>query len=397
MAKHLRIGLILQGSTNWVGGVEYTKNLAKALYSLSPQRRSTFDLVPISPGSVPKELYADMTPEFHASLLRPNHPPTRSLLQRVSRALLHRLFAVTYDLSTEAVRRVGVDFVYPYMPPPWWRGPRSAVWIADFQHRYYPEFFTPEEVAWRDTIHGRVARYAPLVVLSSQAVQRDWARFYPFAAAKSRVLSFRTVPAADWWTGDPEAAQQRYRLPDRFFLVCNQFWQHKNHRVVFEAIRQLKESGGPRIEVACTGPLADYRQKGYPAQVRQWLVDWGIVDQVHLLGMLPRADQVQLIRRTLAMIQPSLFEGWSTLIEDGRALGKRMVVSDIPVHHEQAPPQAVYFAPTEVGQLAAVLAEWWRCLSPGPETNAEAEARRRSQQDIEAFAERFLALSVLAA
>jgi glycosyltransferase involved in cell wall biosynthesis len=376
--------------------VEYTKNIAKALYELSAERRADFELVPISAGPVPDNLYADMPPEFFASLLQPGSLPQGPVTRGRWKARLNRLLRPKQAPWLEVIERSEADFLYPSLPSRWRRTPRTATWIPDFQHRYYPDFFTEKEVRERDSVHGLVARHAPIVVFSSQSVKEDWGRFYPRAIDKARVLRFRTVPAPHWWSGDPVATQQRYHLPDRFFIVCNQFWQHKNHRVVFEAIRLLQKRG-LLIQVACTGPLEDYRQAGYAAQVRQWLHEFGIAERVHLLGLLPRTDQIQLIRRSLAMIQPSLFEGWSTLVEDGRCLGKRMLISDIAVHQEQDPPGAVYFSPANAGELAERLAEWWERLSPGPDNAVERAARQRQAGEIREFAERFLTLARQAA
>ncbi len=42
-----------------------------------------------------------------------------------------------------------------------------------------------------------------------------------------------------------------------------------------------------------------------------------------------------LLRGAAAVLQPSRFEGWSTIIEDAKSLGKPIVASDIAVHREQ--------------------------------------------------------------
>ena len=61
------------------------------------------------------------------------------------------------------------------------------------------------------------------------------------------------------------------------------------------------------------------------------------------------------MRASDAVLNPSLFEGWSTTVEEAKSLGKRVVLSDIPVHREQAPAGAVYFPPRNPKALADVL------------------------------------------
>ena len=63
--------------------------------------------------------------------------------------------------------------------------------------------------------------------------------------------------------------------------------------------------------------------------------------------MLPRAHVFRLMRQSLAVLQPSLFEGWSTSVEEAKSVGKRMILLDIPVHREQDPPRALFFDPRD--------------------------------------------------
>jgi glycosyltransferase involved in cell wall biosynthesis len=60
-----------------------------------------------------------------------------------------------------------------------------------------------------------------------------------------------------------------------------------------------------------------------------------IENQVKLLGFINREDQLCLMKNAVAIIQPSLFEGWSTVIEDAKALRAKVIASDINVHREQ--------------------------------------------------------------
>jgi hypothetical protein len=55
-------------------------------------------------------------------------------------------------------------------------------------------------------------------------------------------------------------------------------------------------------------------------------------------GLIERKEQIQLLRRCVAVVQPSLFEGWSTIIEDARIFGKR---TDVDIPQEQNPERSV--------------------------------------------------------
>jgi glycosyltransferase involved in cell wall biosynthesis len=206
------------------------------------------------------------------------------------------------------------------------------------------------------------------------------------------LLRFCTAPNPEWFAGDPQAVQAKYHLPDRFFLISNQLWQHKNHLLVFEALTLLA-ARGLRPQVVCTGQPADFRDKNFLNVVLQRLHESGVAPQVALLGLIPRAEQIQLMRRCVAVIQPSLCEGWSTVVEDARLLGKTVVLSDLDVHREQNPPGARFFERTSSASLARVIEETWAAGSAGPDTAREATARAAATDAQLAFGRRFLEIA----
>src|SRR6185503_18248293 len=108
--------------------------------------------------------------------------------------------------------------------------------------------------------------------------------------------------------------------------------------------------------------------------------------------LLSRATQVQLMRRAAAVIQSSMFEGWSLLVEEARTLGKRIYLSDIAVHREQDPPDAVFFQVDNARTLADLIARDWAALSPGPDHVRENHARAVQVMRAQAFARSFLGI-----
>lgn len=71
--------------------------------------------------------------------------------------------------------------------------------------------------------------------------------------------------------------------------------------------------------------------------------------------VLPYADVLGLMRTAVAVINPSLMEGWSTTVEEAKSLGAPLILSDIPVHREQASTIADFFDAQSPASLAQVL------------------------------------------
>jgi glycosyltransferase involved in cell wall biosynthesis len=173
-------------------------------------------------------------------------------------------------------------------------------------------------------------------------------------------------------TGDPTIAVDRYRLPAKFALVANQFWAHKNHAVVIDALTLLR-ARRLRVPVVMTGLPNDPRdlQNSSFSALLQRIVVGGLQDQVFVLGRVPYADLVSLVRSTSLLIQPSRFEGWNTTVQDVKALGRPMVCSDLAVHREQAPNTLGFFGCDDAESLAGLLERFWPSLSAGPDEEAE--------------------------
>jgi glycosyltransferase involved in cell wall biosynthesis len=380
MKKVLRIGLVMQGGFNWMGGTEYIKNIVLALASLPPEVKSNFEVCLICSKSFDKSLYESIQAHLNKIYYKEEGLKPFNLNNFVNWHLLKSIFYQQNKL----------DFIYPdinYLPIKSIYS--SACWIPDFQYKYLPQLFTEKASKKIEKAFSRAAKYSSSVVLSSKTAEADFHKFFPDYAYKSQVLSFRTFPISTWYDEDPEKIQKEYNLSERFFLVCNQFWQHKNHLVLFKALKLLQEKSIYPV-IVCTGSINDPLEPNYSNIILQTINKLNLAKQVYLLGLIPRSKQIQLLRRSLAVIQPSLFEGWSTVVEDGRCLGKPMIISDIPVHQEQNPPNSIFFEPNSPENLAVILEKLWENLAVGPDLNQEAIARTNNLTDIQTFGYRFL-------
>ena len=132
-------------------------------------------------------------------------------------------------------------------------------------------------------------------------------------------------------------------------------WQHKNHIVVFKAIAELKRTNWIDYKFVFTGELKDYRNRDYYDSLTDVIRNSDIQNDILILGFLTRREQLALMMGAKAVIQPSLFEGWGTVVEDAKVLDKTILLSDIPVHHEQMNEKCILFDPHDPVALAALI------------------------------------------
>jgi glycosyltransferase involved in cell wall biosynthesis len=389
MTRPLHVGLVMQGGSAWMGGAEYVKNLLSATLVAAAAEKRTLHATLFSCHDLEPEWQAEFAP--YARIVR--LPRRRPLLNRfwrvgnraLARAVVDHAIDFLYPLTYENAWTLGVQFpLAPYLMSTRWAG-----WIPDFQHRHLPQHFSKQGFDLREDGITRLAAEASTIVFSSETAACDYRTFWPAAQARPFVLRFCTMAGEGWFEGDPADVQSRYELPSRFFLLSNQFWQHKNHSGVFAALALLAQRG-LRPHVVCTGSFRDYRSALHIQTLRRQLVESGVQAQVTLLGLIPRFDQIQLMRRCIAVLQPSLSEGWSTVVEDARLLGKPLLLSDLPVHREQDPPAARFFAPQSPEDIATAMHDAWESLSAGPDQAIEENARSTARAALLAFGRRFL-------
>lgn len=241
-----------------------------------------------------------------------------------------------------------------------WLGERFPVplisWIPDFQHRHLPGLFS--KLAWwkREVGFQIQTRSGHVIMLSSQDARRDCEQFYPKSRGRICVSPFAIDLDPTPVLSRIAEVRVRYDLPDRFIYLPNQFWSHKNHAVVVSALTILAETdrldGVPPIVL--TGRTEDPRDPYLYERLIDRADNCGLTAHFRHLGLVPYADVLALNAAADYLLNPSTFEGWSTPVEEAKALGTSMILSDLKVHREQA-PEATYFPPSDAMALADVL------------------------------------------
>lgn len=363
----LRAGLVnIDPDLKWIGGRYYLQHLVRAVASLPEDER--IELLDVWWQSAPDDdPFAEVRPLLAGRRLLslPDRLPGR--LRRKLRRTVHG-WRDARDLFLDA----GIDVLFPVLPcdSP---GIAFVFWIPDLQYRILPDLFSEEMRERFERYYSANGELADLIVLSSEEGRRDLERFFPRFTNKARVLHFCSIPTAEWWSLEPAAVAKKYGLPDQFFVLSNQFSHHKNHLVVFEALRLLRDEHGLAVTIACTGSRYGFRGDDYMQRVEAYLDEHDLSNAARILGLIPRADQVALMRRSTCMLQPSRFEGWSTVVEDAKSLGKRILLSDIGVHREQAPPHGTFLPVDDPAAWARAMAAEWSTRAAGPHETEERE------------------------
>lgn len=385
-----RVAFWYDYGVEYAGGLNYFRNL---LYALSLVEHDK--VVPYV--FFGYDIDARIIKEFgqYASVVQ-TRVLTRKTFPWFVHRCLYRLFGLQWMVNGVLKRHAISVVSHPSMVAGKRRPYRLVTWIADFQYLHLPELFPGLDVDRKSAQLNAAIGESDIVVLSSYDACKDFNSIVaPGQVAKARVLQFVSQPDSrqDDGRGRPDRTmlEQKFGFNGRYFFLPNQFWQHKNHKVVFDAVHMLKEQGMD-IQLLCTGWLHDPRRgkSGYVNDLREFIEQHGLAGHIRLLGSIEYAEVLALFRHSVAVLNPSLFEGWSSSVEEAKSMGQRIVLSNIAVHLEQAPAGGVYFDPADPQCLAAILADAWVNWPDGIDPAMEQAARAQLRERTEQFGRRYL-------
>ncbi|UOE48314.1 glycosyltransferase [Mucilaginibacter sp. SMC90] len=358
MAKRKRIGLSYAYNENWIGGTYYIENLINALNSLNDEEKPHIVLLTDSYENFKVARQKFKYPYISFQLGSGEANKAFQFMNRVT----NRLFKIR--LFNQKIK--GLDAIFPYYKSEQQSAAKKKIyWVADFQEHFAPEFFSKEDIAPRLQYQEEIQVSAEHLIVSSNTALGHFKSIFPKHKVTVNVMPF-AVTHPPYHNLDIKSLLEKYQLPERYFICPNQFWKHKNQLVVLKAVKALKAKG-IEITAAFTGNTNDYRNPHYFTELKAFVEQNNLSNNISFLGFIDRRDQLQLMNNAIAIIQPSLFEGWSTVVEDAKLMNKFLLVSDIEIHREQlADSSARFFDPYDSGQLALLLEQANEQLSPPP-------------------------------
>lgn len=351
----LRVAFTSISRRHWAGGYNYQRNLFVALSKYCPS-----EIAPVIFAGVD-----DDVAELAALAQIPGVEVVQAPAFGHRRLALAGALALGLDQAAASEFQAGcIDLVFENARFFGWRLPFPAIaWFPDLQHRRLPQLFSAP-ARWRRDLGFRAQIAAGRhILLSSESARNDFRKFYPRATNEISVVRFAAQPVADVLMATPSNILAQYGLPSKYFYLPNQFWRHKNHQIVINALTILKTLGSDVVVVA-TGSPDDPREADYFGGLMRQVEDRGLKLSFRYLGMIPLDHVYALLRTSMALVNPSRFEGWSTTVEEAKSFGVPMILSDIDVHREQTGSKALYFGVDDAESLANHLRQLSQASGP---------------------------------
>lgn len=312
----------------------YCERLAQAVIATDPRRYAVF----FNYGSNGR-LPASMVGVYNRSV-RWGYKPWRSLV------LAGHLAHLSYR---HVVRDAELFHATEHLLIPL-RGVPTVLTVHDLIFKLFPEYHKKLNYTYLNWAMPLYCARADAIIAVSEATKRDLIAAYGVPAEKISVV----YEAAAEIFAPPSAekiasVRQRYDLPEQFLIHLSVIEPRKNLLRLLDALKLLRIEF-PHLKLVLAGS-------------RGWLYDdffakmeaEGLADAVQPLGWVPDEDLPAVIAAASLAVQPSLYEGFGLPILEHMATGQVVATSNTSSHPEVGGDAAVYFDPTSVDEMVAVI------------------------------------------
>ena len=224
----------------------------------------------------------------------------------------------------------------------------TTVW--DLCHHETPEF--PEvrdfhAFSIREKNYQHALGPALLTLTDSQRLADMASRCYGIERDRFLAMPFAPTPFLDEvHASDTHSVLKKFNLECDYFFYPAQFWAHKNHIRILQALLTLRDLHGWTPKVVFVG-----KDGGSLAHIKRFIDTHGL--QVRILGFVPSEDMRGLYKNAMAVVMPTYFGPTNLPPLEAWSLGVPLIYSAHLV--EQAGNAALLFDPDNAIELANAM------------------------------------------
>lgn len=338
-----RVGFKKFGSKNWIGGHNYLKNLSSII---NTRLKKKIELKFIKNENESLE-DIDIKKFDKVITIKNNNN------------FLNRIINYIYDFSINKLFNTELDIYFELSFTGLLSNNKKIIsWLPDFQHRHLSHLFSFQDYWKREIKYRLKIFFRRNIVVSSYDAKKDCIKLYNKNPKHIHVLRFSIYTNPKKYVKKLKYLKKKYKLNNNYIYAPNQFWIHKNHKVILRALNYIKSKNleiYKKIpQVIFSGKAFDFRSKEHSHKILKEINSSNISDKVKYLGVIPLHDVYKLNANCLCLINPSFFEGWSTTVEEAKSFGTPRILSNIPIHREQS-PESIFFNPHSYRDLAKIL------------------------------------------
>jgi glycosyltransferase involved in cell wall biosynthesis len=240
-----------------------------------------------------------------------------------------------------------------YNIPYFKKNTKLIVTVHDLIHWIYRrDFFSPAQAFYAGTMFRRVVETADHIIAVSKNTAKDLQTHFGADPQKISVVyesvgkDYRRIPDLE----QIYELRNKYRLPAKYFLYVGSLKPHKNVQTLLRAYRSLRRQN--KIESGLV--IVGRKDKKYAGELYD-LKTLQTGDGVWYLPDVDRQTLILLYNAALALVHPSLYEGFGLTPLESMACETPVIASNTSSIPEIVGDAALLFDPLDEKQIMAAL------------------------------------------
>lgn len=282
----------------------------------------------------------------------------RSILHGVANRICRALSRPLLFERAEELRKSGIDLIYSPGPSTPCQGIPYVVTCWDLQHRLQPFFPEVSNVRYatmsgwdqRERHFRTILPRASCVITGTEVGKSEVTHFFQLAPERVAVIPFFAPTKLHCCH-----SQKPSWLPEgRFFVYPAQFWPHKNHRTLIDALKKLHDRGFNDVRLVLPG--ADKpKEFGTMKSVRSAAEKLNLSKSVFTPGFVSNSELRWLYENAVGLAFLSHFGPDNLPPLEAASLGCPVIAADVNGAREQLGNAAVFVRATNVDSVAEAL------------------------------------------
>ena len=223
--------------------------------------------------------------------------------------------------------------------------------VFDLCHRDTPEF---PEIRCHGQFHDREQHFknnlAPAWLVITESEVLSGHIMHRYGVDRERCLAIPMLPSPllkDEFNLAKSVVLKNYQLEEGYFFYPAQFWSHKNHVRILEALVLLRKAGESFRVVFAGG------DKGNRSHIEKLVMQYALSQQVKILGFVPSEHMRGLYEGSVAVVMPTYFGPTNLPPMEAWMIRKPLIYSSHLM--ENAGDAAIYANPDSAIELADAM------------------------------------------
>ena len=238
----------------------------------------------------------------------------------------------------------GLSHVIPYGIEK--TGIPSVVTMHDLIFLRYPEFYKKVDRKIYESVYKSSCKRATKIIAISNQTKADLIHYFGTQPEKIEVI-YQTCNNCYYEKVNEErkqAVKAKFGLPDEFILCVGTIEKRKNQLAILKAVITEK------LEIPVV-ILGRPRPKEYLEEIKQFIVETGIQNQVIFIHNSGTAELQAIYQMARVMVYPSFFEGFGLPVLEAQASGCPVITSNLSSLPEAGGEGAIYIDPSDISAI----------------------------------------------